>query len=447
MRYRALVLLALLVLFVGLESTVCFAADADKPAGKSVVLWISIDGCRGDYVDRGVTPFLKSLMEHGDSTKKLTPMFPSLTFPSHTSEATGVAADVHGIVSNKFYDTTIGKDFDLPTMGPTQLQAETIWQTATRQGVRTAVWDWPLSSNQGTLPEGAIRAAIFDPSDKFDANETDEQRLEKLVDAYRKDFDEIANSQDKPRQPLRLLMGYAFAIDHAGHGDGPESEGTTKALHEVDQVLQKVVGEVADIFKQHMHPEQGDVLYVLITTDHGMETIKTLVNLKRLMGRADTPAPDPVRADWAGSLANIYLNDVPGADREAVKQSILENLRKASYLKCWTRDELPKKFAYANPTRTGDIVVSLNSGYYFTKNDVPGPVPVESEARSLKGMHGYDPTEDDKMLGFAVLSRWGSDQPGKDLGPVSTLQLHPAVAKLLGIKPATGATEKPMETP
>jgi predicted AlkP superfamily pyrophosphatase or phosphodiesterase len=381
-------------------------------------------------------------MEHGEYTKQLTPMFPSLTFPSHTTEATGVSAAAHGIVSNKFYDTAAAEEFDMPNMTPNQLQSEPIWQTAARQGVRTAVWDWPLSSGESVLPAGSTRATVFDPSNKFDSNESDEQRLEKLVDVYRKDFQNPDN-----QSPLRLLMGYAFAIDHAGHGEGPESEATTKAVHQVDGVLQKIVGEVADIFNQHMHPDKGDALYVLITTDHGMDTIKTLVNLKRLMGRGDVPAPDPVRSEWAGSLANIYLSDVPGAERESVKQSILENLRKSPFLKCWSRDDLPKQFAYANPSRTGDIVVSLAPGYYFTKNDVKQPVPAASEPRSLKGMHGYDPAEDDKMLGFAVLAKWGSTAPGKNLGPVSTLELHPTVAKLLGIKPAAGASAKAIWTP
>ncbi|HTQ37533.1 MAG TPA: alkaline phosphatase family protein [Pirellulales bacterium] len=420
-------------------STPAVAADS---AGKNTVLWISVDGNRGDYVDRGVTPFLNSLMQHGDYSKQLTPIFPSLTFPSHTSEVTGVLPGIHGIVSNKFFDTSVGKLFDLPSMGPNQLEAEPIWQTATRQGVRTAVWDWPLSSNENSLPAGATQAAIYDPSDAFDVHETDAQRLEKLVDAYRKDCDNPDN-----KQPLRLLMGYAFSVDHAGHGDGPESEGVTKAIHEVDQDLEKVVGEVADVFKQHMHPDQGDALYVLITTDHGMDIIKTLVNLNWLIGRTDVPAPDPVRAIWSGSVANIYLNDVPGSQREVVKNSILENLRKASYLKCWTRDELPTTWNYANADRTGDIVVSLDPGYYFTSHDLAGTEPAEADPKSLKGMHGYDPALDDKMLGFMVLARYGSDQPGHDLGPVSTLRLHPTVAKLLGIQPAAGAKGPPLDIP
>jgi predicted AlkP superfamily pyrophosphatase or phosphodiesterase len=439
MRNRTLAA-GLIFAFSALNACILSTAQAaGLPPGKNVLLWISIDGCRGDYVNRGQTPFLKSMMQHGDYTQHLVPIFPSLTFPSHTSEATGVAAGAHGIVSNKFFDTAIGKDYNMPN-DPSLVQAEPIWETAARQGVRSEVWDWPLSQDETKLPAGTSRASVFDPSGTFDADETDADRLEKLVDAYRKDFENPDN-----KEPLRLLMGYAYAIDHAGHGSGPESEKTTQAAHEVDQLVEKTVGEVAEIFKQHMHPDQGDALYVLITTDHGMDTIKTLVNLKWLMGRTDVPQPDPVRADWSGSIANIYLNDVPGADRDATKKAILENLSKATYLKCWAREDLPQEFAYANPTRTGDIVVSLDPGYYFTKNDVAGPVPAESEPRALKGMHGYDPATDDKMQGFMVLERYGSDQPGHDLGKIDTLRIHPTVAKLLGIEPASGAKEPPLE--
>ncbi len=412
-------------------------ALADAPQGKNVVLWISVDGNRGDYIDRGQSPFLKSLMQHGEYTKQLTPIFPSLTFPSHTSEATGVPAGAHGIVSNKFYDMSIGKEFNMPS-DPNLLEAEPIWITAARQGVRSGVFDWPLSDGENKLPAGAPHATIY--NDAFDTELTDEARLEKLVDAYRKDFDNPDN-----KQPLQLLMGYCFKIDHSGHGSGPESEDTTNAIHETDAVLKKIVGEVGDIFNAHMHPDQGDKLYVLISTDHGMEAIEKLVNLKHLMGRAGVPTPDPVRSEWAGSLANIYLSEVPGPEREATKQSILDNLRKADYLKCWTRDDLPANFAYGNSTRTGDIVVSLDPGYYFTSREIDVPESVENDPKALRGMHGYDPNIDSKMQGFMVLTRLGADGPSHDLGKIDTLRLHPAVAKLLGIKPAAGATEPPLE--
>jgi Type I phosphodiesterase / nucleotide pyrophosphatase len=168
------------------------------------------------------------------------------------------------------------------------------------------------------------------------------------------------------------------------------------------------------------------------------------VSLKHLMGRWGMEN-DPVRAVYSCSVANIYLNDVPGPEREKVKQSIIDNLKKADCLKFWTREDLPEKWGYNNPTRTGDIVVSLEPGYYFSNHDYPEPVPVSKDPKSLKGMHGYDPEQDDKMLGFMLLYQWGSDEPGRDLGRVDTLQIHPTVAKLLGIQPAAGATAKPIE--
>ncbi len=401
-----------------------------------MVLWISTDGCRGDYVDRGETPYLRSLMDHGEYTRQLTPLFPSITFASHTTEATGVPAGVHGIMSNKFYDMSIGQEYNMPS-DPHLLEAEPIWQTATRQGIRTAVMDWPLSQGEDKLGPDVAKPAYF--NEKFEVKLSDADRLQKLVDVYRKDSENPDN-----KQPLQLLMGYGYALDHIGHQDGPESAALTKTLRETDQVLEKTIGQVCDIFKAHMHPERGDKLYVLLTTDHGMETVEKLVSLKHLMGRWGMEN-DPVRAVYSCSVANIYLNDVPGPEREKVKQSIIDNLKKADCLKFWTREDLPEKWGYNNPTRTGDIVVSLEPGYYFSNHDYPEPVPVSKDPKSLKGMHGYDPEQDDKMLGFMLLYQWGSDEPGRDLGRVDTLQIHPTVAKLLGIQPAAGATAKPIE--
>src|SRR4051812_31279094 len=71
-------------------------------ASRSVVVWISIDGFRSDYVDRNVSPFLRKLMHEGSYSQKLVPITPSLTFPSHVTEATGVPASVHGITANDF---------------------------------------------------------------------------------------------------------------------------------------------------------------------------------------------------------------------------------------------------------------------------------------------------------------------------------------------------------
>ena len=50
-------------------------------------------------------------------------------------------------------------------------------------------------------------------------------------------------------------------------------------------------------------------------------------------------------------------------------------------------------------------------------------------------MHSYDPAEDKEMLGFSSCAV-GATVPGRDVGELDTLRIHPTVAKLLGIEPA-----------
>jgi predicted AlkP superfamily pyrophosphatase or phosphodiesterase len=418
------------------------AVNSDqKPAAqdqaKNAVLWISVDGFRGNYVDRGETPYLQSLMKHGAYTKQLVPVFPSLTFPSHVSESTGVLPGVHGIVSNKYYDTATRLENNFPG-DPTLLLAEPIWLSASRQGVRTAVYDWPLSQAEEKLPEGTPRAAYFHP--KYDNEPTDPERIGKLVETYRADSADAKNAE-----PLRLLMGYVHDVDSAGHKVGPDAAETNDAIRNTDKLLRQVIEQVAEIFKQRAKPDRGDALYVLITTDHGMIPITHVVNVDKLIAGPNV-SPEVI-AYTSGSLANIYLTNVKEEAREKARETIVARLKEAEYLKFWLRDELPAKWNFANPTRTGDIVVSLNPGYHFNSKAGDIVVPVEVDPKGLKGMHGYDPAEAPEMLGFTVLYRFGSDQPGVDLGQVDSLRIHPTVAKLLGIKPAEGAKAEPIDAP
>jgi hypothetical protein len=374
-------------------------------------------------------------MEHGQYSRELVPVFPSLTFPSHVSEVTGVLPGVHGIVSNKFLDTATGEEFNLSTR-PQSLRAEPIWFTATRQGVRTASLDWPLSGGQEQLPAGTLRSAYFNK--EFNPDLTDRERLGQLVTKYRDDF-----ATAPAGEPLQLLMSYAFGVDKAGHKMGPQSAAVDSAIAEMDQLLFEIVGQVAQVFEEKMQPAAGDALWVLVTTDHGMSAVENVVNVDHLMG--DDAVPEAVYAATSGGLANIYLNRVPASQREAVTEQILASVRKFPFATAWRREELPAKYGYDAPGRTGDIVVSLNKGYTFGWREGLTIAPVGDDRNFPRGMHSYDPNEDKEMRGVFVLTRWRAKSPGHDLGPLDSLRIHPTVAKLLGVKPADGATGEPLE--
>src|SRR5262249_39500137 len=145
---------------------------------RNTIVWVSIDGLRGDYVHRGELPFFKRLRLEAATTEKLRPAFPSTTFPSHSSQATGVTADQHGITGNSFYDSAKGVLYNHPN-DAALLQAEPIWLTAQRQGVHTAVFDWPLSFAQ----RGRVHTEFF--LDAFDPAVPDQRRLERLLNGWR----------------------------------------------------------------------------------------------------------------------------------------------------------------------------------------------------------------------------------------------------------------------
>jgi predicted AlkP superfamily pyrophosphatase or phosphodiesterase len=96
-----------------------------------IVLLISIDGFRPDYMESGCLPQLGYLGNNQifiprcsfsntglllcvgrfGSTGSMTPQFPSLTFPNHFSLVTGVYPEVHGIVNNRFFDPKLNETF------------------------------------------------------------------------------------------------------------------------------------------------------------------------------------------------------------------------------------------------------------------------------------------------------------------------------------------------
>src|SRR5690242_9753839 len=95
-----------LALFVGpgaINSTAEPTAQADH------LLIISIDGLRGDWAanpDRHDLriPTLRKLAVRGTAAESVRGIFPSVTYPSHTTLITGCRPARHGIMANTLFD-------------------------------------------------------------------------------------------------------------------------------------------------------------------------------------------------------------------------------------------------------------------------------------------------------------------------------------------------------
>ena len=63
---------------------------------RDYVVLVSFDGFRHDYLDRFETPSFDQLADSGVIADALIPVFPTLTFPTHYSIATGMYPAHHG---------------------------------------------------------------------------------------------------------------------------------------------------------------------------------------------------------------------------------------------------------------------------------------------------------------------------------------------------------------
>jgi hypothetical protein len=403
------------LLFVAV-TILCFTTGCATKPERATVVWISIDGLRPDYLDRADAPLLNQFVREGVSSRKLIPPTPSLTFTSHVTQATGVGPAVHGIPGNSFYDTATKQRYNFPHEAA-MLQAEPIWLTAKRQGVRTLAHDWPLAHAQA----GPVRTDYF--LEKFDAAPTDEQRLNRLLETWRTDAGD---------EPLRLLMGYVKQPDVIGHRHGPDAPETLAAVAETDRLLQRFVDDAIAIFRAKQR--RRDQLYFVFTSDHGMASAATSVNLDKLLAK---PLPRNVTRINSAGFVMLYLDQLPTGEREQLERELVQQLERSNGLAVYTRETLPPRWQLAHPTRVGDVVILAKPGYAFS-NRLPLPMFPSEEVGKQSGVHGYAPEESPEMNGLCVIWRYGDRMKRKDLGEVRAEQMHPTVARLLDIKLAEG---------
>lgn len=392
---------------------------AVQPAGRTTVVWISVDGMRGDYFE--TLSIFQRQRQQGCYSRQVWPTFPSLTFPNHISQVTGVGVDRNGVPGNSWYDSATGRMYSFAN-DSTLLRAEPIWVTAKRQGVRVAVLGWPMSYEQS----GPYASDYFDAA--FDRAETDDDRLTRLGQLL---------LDDKADPPVRLVMTYVSELDATGHKVGP---GATQELQisaaRVQISVSRFQETVIKWFERYRRP--GDELYFVLTTDHGMEQVHTLVNPERLVG--DPTLLKGARIGGGGPCRFVAL----AADQKHRAAELVAKLRTYPFVTAWEARDVPAEYHFSDPTRIGEVVVLLAPGYNFHLARAAATQPVGA---GPKGAHGYDLAASPAMLGGAVIWKHGADLGGRDLGAIDNTQWHATIANLLGIRPAAGADPRAITVP
>ncbi|KPF75203.1 phosphodiesterase [Blastomonas sp. AAP25] len=367
------------------------AQDASPP----VTILISIDGMRPDYLDRGLTPNLTALKAKGVAAA-MRPSFPSKTFPNHYTIVTGKRPDRNGIVGNSMIDPM--RPGQMFSMGDARqaldpfwwIEAEPVWVTAEKAGLRTATMFWPGSevAHNDVRPRDWMR---------FDQAISNEQRVNTVLDWMRRP----ANIRP------RLVTMYFDTVDTAGHRFGPDrSPELDAAISEVDSRIGELVRGIEAM---------GVAANFIITADHGMAQTAE----DRVIQLDDILPRDTYIAVETGPYAAIE----PAAGTDSRVFDAL--LQKREHIVCYRKEELPSHLHYGKNPRVAAIICIASNGWTILAGPPRHPV--------TGGAHGYDPANSDM---HALFMAFGSSiRPTASLPLFDNVDVYPLIARLIGFEP------------
>ncbi|XP_071326332.1 ectonucleotide pyrophosphatase/phosphodiesterase family member 7 [Trachinotus anak] len=374
-----------------------------KAAARNKLLLISFDGFRWDYDQDVDTPNLDQLAVDGVKAKYITPPMLTMTSPSHFTTITGRWVEDHEVVHNMMFNTST--NLKLPhklTLTKSQWWDNGVlplWITAQNQGLKTASFYFP--GGAANYSGQVVNRVMVEPFNHPNANETE----------WRQNIDMVMRWFSE--EDFHLVTLYYGEPDNVGHTKGPDHPDRKTIIQQID----RTIGYLRKAIDQH---NLADSLNVIISSDHGMTTIK-----KR-------PLVDEI-------ILNKYLNLLKLASFEILdyggfgiltpqpgkEQEVFDALSNAPNLTVYKKNEIPESFHLAKSERlppivvVGDLGFNLNSRFIVYVN---------------KGDHGFHNGEMDMKTIFRA---FGPDFRRNFLSePFDSIHIYPLMCKLLQIEPA-----------
>jgi arylsulfatase A-like enzyme len=306
---------------------------------------------------------------------------PTLTNPNHASILTGVYAQAHGIIANRWWDGRTGAALDQSAL----IETRTIFTVA------------------AASPERPRTAGIFGKAKlaRLFASAATQRSPDRLWG----DSDEASGAESDRRtmdEVLRTIAAedpaFVFVnlgdVDRRSHSFGPRSPEANEALAGADRQIERLV---AFLEERQLWSES----VVMITGDHGLSPIERsvqnqhpAVSFGRVLARAGI---EDVAAVSNGTIEFLYLRG-PQASSVPLRRERLERVRAlalqqpeiAEALDCAPESAAPARATQvdvAHPewrlshARAGDMLLVARPGHVFAD-------PSDPAADEIRGSHG-----------------------------------------------------------
>lgn len=390
------------LLLLGLAvPAVSYAQENQEP----IVILISLDGFRYDYVERFQPENLTRFIDNGVEADGLIPSFPSKTFPNHYSIATGLKPEHHGLVDNTFYNPEKDQTYSIRNkelvQDGTWYGGTPLWVLAKQNNLMTASYFFVGSEAdvQGVRPD------FYYDYDGSVSNLTRVTQVFKWLELP---------EAERPR----FITMYFSDMDDVAHAYGPSRDDMLQPR------LEKLDHELGALFEGLKSYNLN--INVIIVSDHGM----TDVSADRLINIDELTADIPARVVNSGALAHLYL------DNPKDKKKVIKTLKKRGlnvHISDVDDKENYQDLMYKD--RIGDVLILPDMDYYLATTS--GIVGIKKRMEALGstslGEHGYSPAY--KAMHGIFYANGPEFQSGMTIGTFQNIHIYPMICQILGLTP------------
>lgn len=401
---------------------------------------ITVDAVNAeDFAYFKTLPSMAELIGNGAYTDRLRTIYPSDTYPVHTTISTGRYPETHDIEHNKPFRPGMPEAERPWHWFRSEIKAPVFYEEAQRAGRDTALILWPVScgakvrmllpeilavkgENQvGKIVKYATKPFIFQAmwNVRKEITGVTQPHIDRIMA-------KIASYVIKKKKP-GLLMLHLFAGDSEKHGKGTRAPSVKTAL----ELYDSQIGEVMNAAKQVGIFEKTAFL---IVSDHGQADVYRHSHLNNLFLREGLLKAEAGKllswkayADSCGTSAAIHT-DGPDALQKA--REVLEKAKEAGEFgieRILDRAELDKQHYGSGAS----LSVEALSGIGFTA-ELSDDNTTELE-NGPKGDHGDLPDKEHHRCIF-VASGAGVKKRGALSGVLSMTDVAPTAMKLLGLE-------------
>ncbi len=419
---------------------------------KTIVL--SMDAMVGaDIAYLKTKPNFSRLFANRAEVAKVQSVYPSITYPAHTSMLTGCRPGKHGVYTNDEFHTYKSKP--LWHLWHKIIQVEDVFAAAKRQGLTTASIYWPIQGGNPNIDYNLNEFFFYndEPIEEtyaaFGANEEMLEIVRENMHRYptafhiqepklqlRNVYDDFINgcmcSLIRKHQP-DLMLAHNCWMDDMRHRNGVFNDTVRNALDQVDEWLGELICALEDagIYEN---------TNFLLISDHGQMDFARRVKINLLLRRGgfiDVNEAGEV-TDWRafaqsnGMSATVRLKDPTD---KAVAKEVMDYLQGLADESVWgftqILTEAETKEMYG---QYGDFLCMVETDGYTTFSEdwmepIINPIDMSDSHRLGTATHGYRPEFGPQPI---FVGRGPAFKAGAYLENAFIYDEAPTVARIIG---------------